>query len=68
MRCQHCYDDIREARITEYAAVDLTEGQPLPSAWLTEATASPFCLRAVCWSDSHGQITHEIRHAPMPQV
>jgi hypothetical protein len=67
VRCRHCYADIREAVITEG---DWQESwsRPLDSAWLTEETRSPFCLRVPCWSESHGSTTHEIRHEPMPTV
>jgi hypothetical protein len=64
MRCQHCYADIREARLTEYAATDLTEGKPLPSTWLSANFASPFCVRDLCAAGGF----HEIKHAPMPVV
>jgi len=67
MRCQHCYSDIREARITEYAAADLVEGKPMPSVWMSEH-GSPFCLRALCESESHPDTWHEVKHEPMPAV
>lgn len=63
MRCLHCYDDIREAVITEYSALDLLPGAVL-SAWLTEETRSPFCMRAPCLTG----VVHEIKHAPLPTV
>ena len=66
-RCQHCYSLIREAVI-----VIEQFSRPLPveqrSAWLDADTWSPFCYRMPCDADSHGQLVHEIRHAPMPRV
>jgi hypothetical protein len=67
MRCQHCYADIREATITDDGPLTLGRalGRPLPSAWLTESTRSPFCIRDLC---AAGGVVHEIKHAPMPVV
>lgn len=68
MRCQHCYADIREATITHADAEAFARDRHLDSivtsAWLTESTRSPFCIRDLCISG----VVHEIKHTPMPTV
>lgn len=69
-KCQHCYDLIREATITETAwPPAMAAGEPLVTparrtAWLNAETRSPFCLRSACV----GGEFHELRHQPMPKV
>jgi hypothetical protein len=66
MRCLHCYDDIREATITDYGRTWLPGAPDAPeviSVW-TSDRGSPFCMRAPCLTG----VVHEIKHAPLPTV
>lgn len=69
MRCQHCYDDIREARVFDETPLFISNQTPVyRSVWLNAENRSPWCLRSLCESPTHPQLWHEVKHEPMPTV